>query len=415
VTLQLFIPESDKHAPGADSSNLSSFLPHIPQNSSIKMFELWLRENHHWGGLGVNGTSTAYISKSLTAVEQDLTDWARKEKDKSMTAQERLLAKFKANAAKVLPPVAKRGKIDGAAKSKGDDKMGGTQEAVGKDKEEDPSPDGDDSKSDISDVEAELKLEIESDVEDDGAESATPSTVDGPKAPAISSVKRHALAYDRWTTREYRPILACIARVMPNLVGLSVRRKGTLHPELTEGARPLDASVQLWVEPLVKLKELRYLDLGLAICGTREVIEFPIGLSTSPSRKGRMLARAVDTDLQALKRRKFEQDAKKAIQEGHQWRLEVLKRFLIPTSLSRSESMTPGADAPVTLAAAAMSVNSDGREGEGEWSETWPKGVKSGYVYAVDLGDRQMGNGLAIPWQLAGGSVQLGQPKKIKL
>jgi hypothetical protein len=202
---------------------------------------------------------------------------------------------------------------------------------------------------------------------------------------------------------------------MPNLVGLSVRRKGTLHPELTEGARPLDASVQLWVEPLVKLKELRYLDLGLAICGTREVIEFPIGLSTSPSRKGRMLARAVDTDLQALKRRKFEQDAKKAIQEGHQWRLEVLKRFLIPTSLSRSESMTPGADAPVTLAAAAMSVNSDGREGEGEWSETWPKGVKSGYVYAVDLGDRQMGNGLAIPWQLAGGSVQLGQPKKIKL
>lgn len=101
-------------------------------------------------------------------------------------------------------------------------------------------------------------------------------------------------------------------------------------------------------------------------------------------------------------------DIKKAIEEGDKFRLGVLKRFLIPklantpTSLADAESNAGG------------SSNGDGAEEEGS-EVTWPKSLKSGYIYSTDLVNRLRGNGLAIPWKVVGRTVQFGQPKKIKL
>jgi hypothetical protein len=405
-----------KWTQGTDHYILKSLLNVIPLPNSIRMFQLWLRENFRWGGLGQSGTVTSYPCKEVKMVEEELTEWAKKEKEKNMTAQERLLARIQADAAKVIPAAAKRQKLALATaekekeKDKDNDKDKEDAEMDGEHEDEkEDSPEGADIKQELSDVEAELKYEFGSDDDD---ESRTPSMSAPPKAPGLNNAERHSLYAQRWTARQYRPILEDIAQAMPDLVGLSVMRKGTLLPEITESTRPIHADSTIWVEPLSKMNSLQYLDLGLAISGKKEVVEFPLGLSIAQSRKGRETAKATGTDLQALKRRKYELDIKKAIEEGDKWRFQVLKNFLIQRLPVAATASSAGD--PVSLADAESSAGSEDVDNEGSLI-TWPKSLKSGYIYSVNLADRLKGNGLAIPWKVVGRTVQLGEPKKIKM
>jgi len=394
TTLQLFIPSKISH--GHDSDILKRILRLIPSPTSIRMLQVWLRENGGWGGMGASGTVNAYVCKSVKVVEEELTEWAKKEKEKSMTVQERLLAKFQADAAKVLPP---RKKKEVAAIPE----IAEEESVDNKDDDEGTTPSEPDIKQDISDVEAELNGGFT-----DSEAGHDPNDIKDPK---MTNVERHAIYSHRASARQYSAILSMIAEAMPKLVGLSVLRQGTYMAEATEGARSLDAEVALWVEPLSKFESLQYLDLGLAISGVKEVSHFPIGLSITQSRKGRETAKATGNDIQALKRRKYEFDIKKAVEEGDKWRLEVLKRFLIPKSSEVPQSL---ADAESTAGSVSGNTNANGIEEEGS-AVTWPKTLKSGYIYSVDLVHRLRGNGVAIPWKVVGRNVQLGQPKRIKL
>jgi hypothetical protein len=396
TSLQLFIPAQIKY--GHDSDILKGILRLIPPSTSIRMFQLWLRENVRWGGMGASGTVNAYVCKDVKVVEEELTEWAKKEKKKSMTVQERLLAKFQADAAKVLPPKKKKEVVTITEITEFTE-----EESVdNKDDDEGTTPSEPDVKQEMSDVEAELNGGFS-----DSEAGHDPNDTKGPK---MTTAERHAIYSHRASARGYSPILSSIAAAMPDLIGLSVLRQGTYMAEITEDARLLDSEVELWVEPLLKLESLQYLDLGLAISGIKEVSDFPIGLSITQSRKGRETAKATGNDIQALKRRKYELDIKKAVEEGDKWRLEVLKRFLIPKSNDVPQSL---ADAE-SNAGSSTGGNASGNEDEGS-AVTWPKGLKSGYIYSVDLVNRLKGNGIAIPWKVVGKTVQLGQPRRIKL
>ena len=393
TSLQLFIPAQIKY--GHDSDILKGILRLIPPSTSIRMFQVWLRENVRWSGFGASGTVNAYVCKDVKVVEEELTEWAKKEKEKSMTVQERLLAKFQADAAKVLPPKRKREVVEITEITEEEESVDN------KDDDEGTTPSEPDVKQEMSDVEAELNGGF--------SDSEAGHDSNDTKGPKMTTAERHAIYSHRASARQYSPILSSIAAAMPDLIGLSVLRQGTYMAEITEGARPLDSEVELWVEPLLKLESLQHLDLGLAIPGIKEVSDFPIGLSITQSRKGRETAKATGNDIQALKRRKYELDIKKAVEEGDKWRLEVLKRFLIPKSNDVPQSL---ADAE-SNAGSSTAGNTNGNEDEG--SVTWPKGLKSGYIYSTDLVHRLRGNGLAIPWKVVGKTVQLGQPKRIKL
>jgi hypothetical protein len=399
AALQLFIPSQGTG--GHDDDILKSLFRSIPPASSIRMFQLWLRENTRWGGMGLSGTVNAYVCKDAKVVEAELTEWAKKEKEKSMTVQERLLVKFQADAAKVLP-----------AKRKKEAVVVEDDSVDNKDDDEGSTPSEPDVKQEMLDVEAELN-------DGYGSNSEAGADINDTKGPQMTSAERHAIYAHRASMRQYEPILTLIAQNLPDLVGLSVLRQGTYMAEITESARLFDTEVQLWVEPFRKLESLQYLDLGLAVSGVKEVSDFPLGLSITHSRKGRETAKVAGNDIQALKRRKYELDIKKAVEEGDKWRLEVLKRFLIPKVVEVPQSL---ADAESVAGGGSGSGSGSGSgtaDGTGDTDEgsaiTWPKGLKSGYVYSPDLVHRLRGNGLAIPWKVVGRTVQLGQPKKIKL
>jgi hypothetical protein len=398
TSLQLFIPAQIKY--GHDSDILKGILRLIPPSTSIRMFQVWLRENVRWGGFGASGTVNAYICKDVKVVEEELAEWAKKEKEKSMTVQERLLAKFQADAAKVLPPKKKKEVVAIMEITEEEESVDN------KDDDEGTTPSEPDVKQEMSDVEAELNGGF--------SDSEAGHDSNDTKGPKMTTAERHAIYSHRASARQYSPILASIAQAMPDLIGLSVLRQGTYMAEITEGARLLDSEVELWVEPLLKLESLQYLDLGLAIPGIKEVSDFPIGLSITQSRKGRETAKATGNDVQALKRRKYELDIKKAVEEGDKWRLEVLKRFLIPKSNDVPQSLADTESNAGSSTAGNGTGNGNGNEDEGS-AVTWPRGLKSGYIYSTDLVNRLRGNGLAIPWKVVGRTVQLGQPKRIKL
>jgi hypothetical protein len=398
TSLQLFIPAQIKH--GHDSDILKGILRLIPPSTSIRMFQVWLRENGGWRGMGASGTVNVYVCKDVKVVEEELTEWAKKEKEKSMTVQERLLAKFQADAAKVLPFKRKKEVVEIREITEEEESVDN------KDDDEGTTPSEPDVKQEMSDVEAELNGGF--------SDSEAGHDSNDSKAPKMTTAERHAIYSHRASARGYSPILSSIAAAMPDLIGLSVLRQGTYMAEITEGARLLDSEVELWVEPLLKLESLQYLDLGLAIPGIKEVSDFPIGLSITQSRKGRETAKATGNDIQALKRRKYELDIKKAVEEGDKWRLEVLKRFLIPKSNDVPQSLADAESNAGSSTAGNGNGNGNGNEDEGS-AVTWPKGLKSGYIYSTDLVNRLRGNGLAIPWKVVGKTVQLGQPKRIKL
>jgi hypothetical protein len=319
-----------------------------------------------------------------------------------MTVQERLLAKFQADAAKVLPPKRKREVVACTEITE----ITEDESVDNKDDDEGTTPSEPDVKQEMSDVEAELNGGF--------SDSEAGHDSNDTKGPKMTTAERHAIYSHRASARGYSPIISSIAQAMPDLIGLSVLRQGTYMAEITEGARLLDSEVELWVEPLLKLESLQYLDLGLAIPGIKEVSDFPIGLSITQSRKGRETAKATGNDIQALKRRKYELDIKKAVEEGDKWRLEVLKRFLIPKSNDVPQSLADAESNAGSSTAGNGNGNGNGNEDEGS-AVTWPKGLKSGYIYSTDLVNRLRGNGLAIPWKVVGKTVQLGQPKRIKL
>ena len=394
TSLQLFIPAQIKY--GHDSDILKGILRLIPPATSIRMFQVWLRENGGWGGMGASGTVNAYVCKDVKVAEEELTEWAKKEKEKNMTVQERLLAKFQADAAKVLPSKRKKEVVAVTEVAE--------EESVDNKDDDEGTPSEPDVKQEMSDVEAELNGGF--------SDSEAGHDSNDSKAPKMTNAERHAIYSHRASARQYSPILSVIATALPDLIGLSVRRQGTYMAEITEGSRLLESEVELWVEPLLRLDSLQYLDLGLAISGIKEVSDFPIGLSTTQSRKGRETAKATGNDIQALKRRKYELDIKKAVEEGDKWRLEVLKRFLVPKSNDVPQSL---ADAESNAGSTSGNANVNGSGNEDEGSVTWPKSLKSGYIYSIDLVNRLRGNGLAIPWKIVGKTVQLGQPRKIKL
>jgi hypothetical protein len=451
--LEVFIAEKAYHRAAHDDIAVTELLKFIPDDNTLEMVQIWLHENEPWGGFGVCGSSRAHPVKDSKLAEEELEKWAKQEKGKGMSVQERMLAKFKADAAEALvelkskrPEVGRLGRkqvltgtikdsttdkrrevdpsgkvtgsLSGSAPEPNDNTAGpSNSDVIDKSKEQmdttgsdvvdlqdeeekdDDEKDDDEKKIDEKEDEGKEDEEKEDDsvAQDDALDNdlddLTITATSNDQKKGKSNAARHAEYSHRRMVRSYTFILRAIANKFPNLVGLSLQRRGTYRIDIAEGFNSPADLADLFVIPLKKLEKLVHLDLGLAICGAKEVSDFPLGLSVHGTRKGREKAKSADTDIQSLKRRKYEQDIKKAIEEGDAWRKEVLGNFVVLPEKSKGEG--------------------DGQEEE--VPPRWPPGVKSGHIVSVDLNERMRSQGVAIEWKVVGREIVLGQPRQIKL
>lgn len=416
TSLLVHLPTGDRHSLANDNGSLEAVLREIGQPDKIQMLQVWTGDVLAWGGLGANGTVDKIALKSRKTVEAEMTSWAEAELDKGKTAHDRLLAKFQAQAKLALPKPTKKTDTTAAGTSgtAGDGTSG----------PDSPVKQSIDTPGSLNDATTPMSRDISHDstttdgAEDDdddqnnsSAEQATSTTT------ATAAVRRHRRSNQAPQQRtlaecEYRQMLRCIVQKLPNLVGLSLLRDGLTRFDVTETKADLSETVEALAEPLKELKHLRYLDLGLAIVGRAEVADFPLGLSVGCSRHGKAKGREYESDLQALKRRHYTLATTKAKKEGDEWRKIVLER-LVNTStnlVSLNQAESENSNQPGGSDTDAVNGGNDDT-----FTPKWPKGIRSGHIFAPDLTNRLRRNGVVIPWRVEGGAIVLEQPIGVRL
>lgn len=431
IQITLDIQRRNQHTTHmTDYSAIRDLYKRIANPKQIKMFQIWLLEHDEWGGMGCNGSVTSVPTKDAKTVEAELTEWAKQELEKGRSAQDRLLERFKAQARAALPvkTTAKTNK-----RKHGPTTLNSLESEPDHEGDTSNDPDAKRSKSKVTtssdEVETQVKIEQDSESVDESHadRSMSASTSSDTRGPGgdMTRAARHVERNRQSSILAYRDLLRFIAGEMPDLVGLSIQRRGGARLDLTETRGDLDEFTQNFVAPIAKLDKLRYLDLGLAVAGVSEVSSFPLGLSFSTTRSGRDKAKELDPALQALKRRKYTLDMTKAKAEGDQWRKTVLERcFGLPSSSptdknGSAESSSSTADSSTGAGAGAGGGTSNTmNDVDGEETEpkpTWPESLRSGYFVAPDLENRVRYQGAMIPWRIKEEKVVLGTPVKMRL
>ena len=425
VSLQI-LPSPSKFPARWGSSGVWEFntlhgcFKHIANLDQIKMLQTWIHcEDNCRGGMGSNGTMSTVATKDARLVEAELTEWAKSELERSRSAQDRLLERFRAQARAALPAKKrKRAVTINDIEDEPEYDYGCFPEADAKRlRTNDTSPSEDD------EVQVKIELGLEpaldaGDIEQDRSMSTSAPT--GGLADGPNRHTRHAENRRQASNLRYRQFLQLVVEKMPNLVGLSIQRRDGTRLDLTETRSDLDEFAKHYVEPLAKLGKLRYLDLGLAVSGLSEVSDFPLGLSLSTTRSARGKAKGLDPALQAMKRRKYTLDMMKAKIEGDQWRKIVLERcFGLPSSVPADEDTTtsPTSIEPSTGpgSGSASAFGGGGEGGESKPKLVWPESLRSGCFIAPDLENRIRYRGLMIPWKIEEEKVVLGAPVKTRL
>ena len=423
VSLQIMLEIKNRVHHATDQSAIRDLFKRIANPKQIKMLQIWLVEHDDWGGLGCNGSITSVPTKDAKTVEAELTEWAKQELDKGRSAQDRLLERFKAQAQAALPA-----KVPAKSNKRkhGPTTLNSLESEP--DHEDGPSNDPDAKRSRTKDTssseEVETKVKIEADSEsvdgdhaDRSMSASTSSDTRGPGGDMTRSA-RHVERNRQSSFLAYRELLRFTAGEMPDLVGLSIQRRGGARLDLTETRGDLDEFVHNFVEPIAKLDKLRFFDLGLAVAGISEVSNFPLGLSFSTTRSGRDKAKELDPALQALKRRKYTLDMTKAKAEGDQWRKNVLERcFNLPNStpVDRNSGIAASSSTANTSTGTGQSHARNSADGEEGGPITWPESLRSGYFVAPDLENRVRYQGVMIPWKIKEEKVVLGTPVKMRL
>ena len=226
---------------------------------------------------------------------------------------------------------------------------------------------------DVSDDESD---DSEPKVDAAAAPEAEASGNDGkaPNAQARNHVANHIRMEDQIAT-----ILRQINNRLPNLVSLQVVRGGSVRTDILEGPDSLTRMMECCVQPIQNLTSLRHLDLGLAVLGQREARDFPIGLHVPAVDVVKAAAKYGPTRARilGLRHNLHVEDIKRATRkEGDAWRIKVIQKFALGKG--------------------------DGQEAEGASPAlpvTWPKGIKSGFVYSPDIVKRTKYRGFLTAWE----------------
>jgi hypothetical protein len=191
----------------------------------------------------------------------------------------------------------------------------------------------------------------------------------------LSAHDRNAIANHIRMEDHITSILSRLANRFPNLVSLQVVRGGSNRTDVLEGEDSIERMLRACVVPLANLVSLRHLDLGLAVLGTREARDFPIGLHVPKIDPVKVAAQVGPTQARSmmLRKRIHETDILKAVKEGDAWRKKVIERFALGVRQDAAGDATP----PVT----------------------WPKSVRSGFVYSPDLIERVKYRGFLMCWE----------------
>lgn len=209
----------------------------------------------------------------------------------------------------------------------------------------------------------------------------------------LSAYEKASIAQAAQLTNALPRFLNLISGRFPNLVGLRLRRKDGMYFCILEGHISLDHFAEVFVDPIHKMDQLKWLDLGLAVVGKEEVRGFPLGLScgreevmtrAEKGKKRKDEREGVDgngKEMEVAMRKAYLEKVQKARKEGNGWREKVLKRFVLGEIDPSPES---------------MDVTEEGTEKV----NTWPKGLISGSMLSVDLVERGKRRGVEFDWRV---------------
>lgn len=417
VSLRIHLPELLMPPRMRDLDVVRSLLENI-QGEQIEMLDMWIGNNDTWGGLGVNGTSMAIKQRQTQEVEKELTRRAEEAlKRERQRGTSNLLTKFQREAKELLDQQRKLVTDERARCSKSSVKPS-AQGEEGKTSNAGTFTECESSASE----KGEVKLEQPDDPSSDTSEEPVPVSAVSPMGTASATSEERKNGYDRvrrvaqsHAEMNYTSILNSIASKLPNLVGLSLRRHGSFHPDIVQDGNS-DYSIprRIFAKPLCKLDKLKFLDLDLAICGERELTDFPLGLNVHKAPSA--LAKIEEKKLSAAKRKIYDDDVAQAVSEGDAWRREVLGGMVYETPVETARNdKDAGAQSDAHSDSGSISDSDSEAPTPAIELPTWPKGVQSGHVYTIDLHDRRRHRGLLIPWYVQEGELKLGKAESIKL
>jgi hypothetical protein len=370
------------------SSEAQIFTPllrHIAEDvaKQLDVFSLILRGvEKKWGGFGRAGGSSSVLQRKVSEVEQDLDTEVELVKgragsqlsksEKESRDKKRITDRYMARVRTML------GK---PSRASGNPPL--AEVLVEADTRDNNTP------TVQMDVVETPVAKQESDADRSDTASIAESSVNGSHTTPSdsSSVPNRARKYERnganqlvRVQAQFRSILTQIAMTFPNLCGLRAIRNGTSRVDIVEGVLSLEAHAAVFVEPLRQMTRLRFLDLGLAVIGRKEVQDFPLGVSASCGSKSAQVGNWAGE----IKRRKWTADATVALQEGDAWRRKVLNRFVLGICETATDDSLPN--------------TTHHSEEERAVSRGWPTTIEEGYIYSVDLLDRGKRRGLLTTW-----------------
>jgi hypothetical protein len=370
-----------------------------------------------WGGFGPNGGSTSVMQKKATEVDKELAQFAEKAKQMMAPAKrkqaiedrdrKKVEDKYKAQLKALL---AGTRKVSTTASTSGPAKVA-VETATAE-----PTPaclaeiEGDrvasSSGTGATTKPLEVKQEPPSDEDDPTSDTDTPSPRSNSLSTTRSADDTHVSRYARNASQQNSRAVSAIGTILnrvvtffPGVIALRVLRNGSSRFDIVQSVKGVEEYAEIYTRPLRDMKNLSYLDLGLAIVGQAEVRDFPLGVSVLDSRKksnAGMAAGQVDSN---LRRKKWDLMAGDAIREGDSWRRAILERFVLGTR-ERVSSLDSGTNVP-NGNSSDLDDDDDADEphpDDEQHAVRWPSSLQRGHVYAVDLVERAKRRGILVEW-----------------
>lgn len=218
-------------------------------------------------------------------------------------------------------------------------------------------------------------------------------------------------------------ILCNISTMFPNLQGLKVARANGHHLDIVSGElNALSPVDEYLLSHLQSLEKLKWLDLGLVIAAEEELRDFPFGMSVGrskePSKKPKgkkkkgkgaepptrdeaeALAKETEAERTECRLRElWVQRAEKAIAVGDEWRNQVVRRMVLGELKPMEMGERPQAVRSYGAYPPVSAVTPDSDEAP---VKTLPAGVRSGWVWMVDIKERGRKRGLLQRWEVQG-------------
>jgi hypothetical protein len=194
-------------------------------------------------------------------------------------------------------------------------------------------------------------------------------------------------------------ILNRVAMSFPGITALRVLRNGSSRLDIVQSVKGAEEYAEIYTRPLRHMKNLSYLDLGLAIVGQAEVRDFPLGVSIFDSKRKSNTGMATGPADLNLRRKKWNLMAEDAIREGDSWRRTILERFV----LGKRERVSPlhsGTNVP-NGNSSDLDDDEDADQPESDDEQQvvrWPSSLQRGHVYTVDLVERAKRRAILVEW-----------------